>query len=497
MVQGLGRRFGWLGTFAILTQGLASGLLPCWAAAPIDTSATDSLLTLSRQQALELGLGRSLSLRSQVITVEENQALVGLARSRFLPKLDLVALGTFAQVNTNIGFISNLPTIGDLNLNLGTDSSALINNTFVNLGLILRVPLLDFSRSPIQQAARADLEAARSEQAEQQRVARFEILSRYLSAQVTAAQIPVWESSLTVSQRLLRDVNAIRREGLAPRIDTFQAEALIQSDLQGLAEAQAQHTIALSALARLLNLPAATRIQPSDPLQPDPAWQPTLDESLRQALAQRPALESLEHRRQAQEAKVQLARAGRLPTVGLLLGGGISGDWLDIPGASATSSLNSGRGSSRSNGRGLGVNLPTATTSGSASGSFTDWGAAITVRQPLYDGGQSRDTIALARRQLAQAEIAIEQAQQAIIQSVETWYATHQAAAAQSVAARAAITAGQRSVDDARLRYRAGLAPITEVLIAQRNLQLARSAEATAIYRWNLSRAALELETGL
>ena len=31
-------------------------------------------LVLSRQQALELGLGGSLSLRAQVLTVEENQA---------------------------------------------------------------------------------------------------------------------------------------------------------------------------------------------------------------------------------------------------------------------------------------------------------------------------------------------------------------------------------------------------------------------------------------
>jgi hypothetical protein len=52
-------------------------------------------------------------------------------------------------------------------------------------------------------------------------------------------------------------------------------------------------------------------------------------------------------------------------------------------------------------------------------------------------------------------------------------------------------------VRDAEIRYRAGLAPITEMLVAQRNLQLARSAEATAIYRWNLSRAGLERETGL
>jgi outer membrane protein TolC len=446
-------------------------------------------LVLSRAQALELGLGGSLSLRAQELTVEENQALVGLARSRFRPKLDLVALGTFAQVKTDVGFISNLPTIGDLNLNLGADSSALINNTFVNLGLILTMPLVDFGRGPLQQAAQADLQAARAAQAEQQRRSRFDILSRYLAAQLSAAQIPVWESSLSVSRRVLSDVNAIRRVGLAPRIDTFQAEALLQTDLQGLAEAQAQHDIALSALARVLNLPAETRVEAGDPLQPDPAWSPSLSDSINQALEQRPALESLIQLQQAQRARVQLARAGRLPSVGLLVGGGVSGNWLDIPNQSATPNISASNGAN--------VTLPTFSTSGSASGSFTDWGAAITVRQPLYDGGLTRESIALAQRRAAQTEITVQQAQQAIIQSVETWFATHRAAASQTRAARAAITAGERSVQDALLRYRAGLSPLTELLIAQRNLQVARSAEASAIYRWNLSRAGLELETGL
>lgn len=446
-------------------------------------------LVLSRAQALELGLGGSLSLRAQELTVEENQALVGLARSRFRPKLDLVALGTFAQVKTDVGFISNLPTVGDLNLNLGADSSALINNTFVNLGLILTMPLVDFGRGPLQQAAQADLQAARAAQAEQQRRSRFDILSRYLAAQLSAAQIPVWESSLSVSRRVLSDVNAIRRVGLAPRIDTFQAEALLQSDLQGLAEAQAQHDIALSALARVLNLPAETRVEAGDPLQPDPAWSPSLSDSISQALEQRPALESLIQLQQAQRARVQLARAGRLPSLGLLVGGGVSGNWLDIPNQSATPNISASNGAN--------VTLPTFSTSGSASGSFTDWGAAITVRQPLYDGGLTRESIALAQRRAAQTEITVQQAQQAIIQSVETWFATHRAAASQTRAARAAITAGERSVQDALLRYRAGLSPLTELLIAQRNLQVARSAEASAIYRWNLSRAGLELETGL
>jgi len=470
----LGRRSGWWSAIALATLSLAP-LQPGFA--------QPAPLQLSRAQALELGLGSSLSLRGSALDVEANQALVGLARSRFLPKLDLVALGTFAQVDTNVGFISNLPTIGDLSLNLNGDSSALINNTFVNLGLVFTMPLLDFGRGPLQQAARADLEASRAEQAEQRRRTRFEILSRYLAAQYTAALIPVWQRSLVLSQTLLRDVNAIRREGLAPRIDTFQAEAQVQADLQGLAEARAQHEIALSALARSLNLPAEAAVQASDPLRPDPGWPLSLQATLQQALSQRPALETLQRAVAAQQSRVKLARATQLPSVGLLVGGGISGDWLTVPNTSATASVS-------------GLGLPGVSQSGSASGSFLDWGAAITVRQPLYDGGQSREAIALAQRRTQQAELAVEEAQQAIIQSVETWYATHQATAAQAEAAGAAIKANERSVRDGLLRYRAGLAPITEVLLAQRNLQLARAAEATAIHRRNLSRAGLELETG-
>jgi len=472
----LARGSGWWSAIALIALAPAPSEPVCAQPAP---------LQLSRRQALELGRDASLSLRARALAVEENQALVGLARSRFLPKLDLVALGTFAQVDTNVGFISNLSTIGDLSLNLKGNSSALINNTFVNLGLVFTMPLVDFGRGPLRQAAGADLEAARAEQAEQERRTRFEILNRYLAAQYTAALIPVWQSSLTLSQTLLRDVNAIRREGLAPRIDTFQAEALVQTDLQGLAEARAQHTIALSALARSLNLPAEAAVQTTDPLQPDPAWPLSLEGTLQQALNQRPALEGLKQQVAGQQARVKLARATQLPSVGLLLGGGISGNWLDVPSSSISASVG-----------GTGPTLPPLNNSGSSSGGFVDWGAAITVRQSLYDGGQSRETVALAQRQAQRAELAVEEAQQAIIQSVETWYATHQASATQIQAAAAAIKANTRSVQDGLLRYRAGLAPITEVLLAQRNLQVARAAEATAIQRWNLSRAALELETG-
>jgi outer membrane protein TolC len=292
-----------------------------------------------------------------------------------------------------------------------------------------------------------------------------------------------------VSTRLLSDARAIRREGLAARIDTLQAEALVETDRQGLAEARSQREVALSALARNLNLPAEQGVSVAEPLRPLPAWTLSLSASLAKALAEdRPALEALEQQRRAQQAQVQVARAGALPQVGLLLGGGINGDWLNVPVLNNTPRVGV-------NGN-QGPDLPTLSSSGSASGSFYDWGAVISLRQPLFDGGLTRESVALARRRAEQGEVALELARQTITQQVETFYATHQASGPQMRAAAAAAAAGAEAVRDALLRYRAGVAPITELLIAQRNLQAARSAEAAAIHRWNISRAGLELETG-
>ena len=445
-------------------------------------------LALTLDQAIALGMGQSLALRSSTLVVDESRALQGLARARFMPKLDLVGLGTYGQVGTDIGFISNLPAIGDLNFELGGDGYAVVQNTFVNVGLALTVPLIDFSRGPLQKAARAGVAAAEAQGSEQQRRTRFAIQTAYLNAQLADALIPVWESALQVSTRLLSDARAIRREGLAARIDTLQAEALVETDRQGLAEARSQRTIALSALARQLDLPPQQEVILQDPLRPGPAWTLALDTTLQRALLERPALEALDQQRQANLARIQVARASGMPQLGLLLGGGISGDWLNVP-VLNTSPRVAVNGTA-------GPDLPTVNSSGSVSGSFYDWGAVLGLRQPLFDGGLTREAVALAKRRAQQSEVAIEIAEQSITQQVETFYASHQAAGPQMRAAAAAAAAGAEAVRDALLRYRAGVAPITELLIAQRNLQAARSAEAVAIHRWNLSRAGLELETG-
>ncbi len=460
-------------------------VLAGWAL-PVDAAP----LALSLDQALERGLNASLTLQQAELQQEAAAAAVGISRSQFQPKLDVVGLASWAQVGSSIGFISNLPTVGDLNFDLTGNGYALIQNSFGNIGLALRYPLVDFERGPLLAAAKALDQAAEARLLEQRRQSRFAITNAYLNLQLADALIPIWLRSIDLSANLLKDAEALLEAGLGARIDVFQARALLSTDQSGLSSAQSARAIAASALARLLDLPAEQRLEASDPLQSFPAWPLDLQASVVAATSNRPALDVIRQAQVAAEAKVQAAQGSRLPRIGVLLGGGINGDRLNVPVLNGSSSL----GNVPIAGE---VNLPAVSSSGSASGSFYDYGIMLNLRQPLFDGGLATQTTALARSQAQEQRLLLQQREQTIIQAVETFWHTNRSAGEAMKASLDAEIASEEAVRDAQLRYRAGIAPITELLLVKRDLQAARSAKAIAIQQWNFSRAGLELETGL
>ena len=134
---------------------------------------------------------------------------------------------------------------------------------------------------------------------------------------------------------------------------------------------------------------------------------------------------------------------------------------------------------------------------GSASGSFSNWGAALLLRQPLWDGGRAAATARLAERQADLLAADADLARQRIRQDVSrAWSDLHSSAAA-IAAAQEAVRAGERALRDAQLRYRALVDPLTEVLLVQRDLQASRATLLTSLTRQALDRSVLELETGL
>ncbi|MFM8277773.1 MAG: TolC family protein, partial [Cyanobium sp.] len=142
-----------------------------------------------------------------------------------------------------------------------------------------------------------------------------------------------------------------------------------------------------------------------------------------------------------------------------------------------------------------GVGLPSQQFNGSLSGSFYNWGAALLLRQPLYDGGRSSAAVSLADRQRELLQSDEELARRRIREDISSAWAALQTAPAAIDAARTAVLAGERALRDAQLRYRAQVETITEVLLVQRELQAARAALVTVLTRQALDRAVLQRET--
>jgi outer membrane protein len=443
---------------------------------------------ISLEQVLAIGLPVSADLERSQQRVARDQALVRLGIASRMPQLTALASGSFTQVGTSVGVITSLPTLGDISLGLRQDGYAQLQNSFGNLGLVLDLNLLPLRQTAELSAFRSGLASSRAALGETERQVRFDLVSAYRDLQLRQALIPVWEKALEASTALERDAEAIQRRGLAARIDVLRSQALRARDLQGLAEARAELGRSRQHLAALLSLPPQRAPLASDPLQPQPLWPFSLEDSLEKALKERPLLESLRAQQQAQTSLAQAARSVMLPSLSLLVGGGLSGNRLAAPVLSNGGSLDSSVGS---------LGLPNLEQSSVAAGSFYNWGAALLLRQPLYDGGRAQSGAAVAERERDLLAADTDLARRRIRDTVSASWSSLQASDTVLNAARAGVVAGERALRDAQLRYRALVEPLTELLLVQRDLQAARASLLTALARQSIERAVLERETGI
>lgn len=457
-------------------------LLLTW---PCSPAAADSL---SLAQVLNLGMPASAELEVSRRSIARDEALVGLAAAARLPQLSAIGMGSFTQVGTSVGLITNLPTLGDISLGLQQNGYAVLQNSFANAGLLFDLNLLPLRQNAELAASRAVLDGSRSEGRERERQTRFELVSSYRQLQLHQALVPVWQEALRASTALERDAEAIERRGLAARIDVLRARMLRAQDNQGLAQAEGDLASSRQHLGSLLALPPERAPLAGDPIVAPPLWPLDLSESLERALQERPLLAALQAQQRAQGQQARAARLALLPALSLVLGGGLSGNSLAAPVLNLGGSLSGSPGS---------LPLPQLRQSAEASGSFYNWGAAVLLRQPLYDGGRAGSAARVAERQRSLLEADEELARRRIRDDVSRAWNGLAAAAAAVAAGREAVQAGERALRDAQLRYRAMVEPLTEVLLVQRDLQVARASLLTALTRQALDQAVLERETGL
>ena len=98
------------------------------------------------------------------------------------------------------------------------------------------------------------------------------------------------------------------------------------------------------------------------------------------------------------------------------------------------------------------LGLPNVQQSGVAAGSFYNWGAALLLRQPLYDGGRAHSGAAVAERERDLLVADTNLARRRIRDTVSASWSSLQYSDTALNAARAEVVAGERALRDAQLR---------------------------------------------
>jgi len=312
------------------------------------------------------------------------------------------------------------------------------------------------------EAAGLDLASGEKDIVLETTAAYWRLVTTRESARVLRDAVTTYEAHLTDAGHRFDYGVAARNEVLAVQVERDRAEL---SRLQ----AENAAAIANADLARLVGLPAGTRIEPTEPLEAAPAVVATTAASDPEALSAaadkaRPELQALSARIAAARANVEIQRAASKPQAVLSLGY----DYAD-PNQRIVPPRDEFRGT---------------------------WAAGVTVSLKAFDGGR---TAAAAAQASAQADALARELEdrrlRLHLEVTSRLLDLRTAVAGLEVTARN-LEAARENVKVAKDRYREGVIPSTELLDAETNLLRAGLDQTSAAIQLRVALATLDRAVG-
>jgi outer membrane protein len=149
---------------------------------------------------------------------------------------------------------------------------------------------------------------------------RFAVTDAYWQLEKSAVMETSAEEIVRQLQRRLQDVKTLLDQGVAAQNDVVQAEMRLEDARIDSQRAASAREMARIRLAQLIGAPLGEALDTRDDEaaaapEPAPAFGRGLEELVARALSARPELAGARSRLSAQEAAVDVARAGRFPTV--------------------------------------------------------------------------------------------------------------------------------------------------------------------------------------
>ena len=269
------------------------------------------VLEISLQQAVERALQNHPILQGHEGQIGVREAKVVQARSGYFPQVTAVGQGKLGLSGTTGGLGLQGLVTSPFYRNLA--SSVHIYQNLFDFG---RTDSATQSARYLKMAAEHELDAARNWVA-------LEAREAYLKALENQTLIRLDERILEQRRLQYRKVEALYRSGLRSKLDSSQAEYQVREAEAGYAEHQQLLKRTLARLNRAMGQNAAQPYQLKE-VAVETAVPVQTEESVEQALKNRPDLRSLELQIQAVRERVELARKQRYPSFGAIWSGGFA-----------------------------------------------------------------------------------------------------------------------------------------------------------------------------
>jgi len=405
-------------------------------------------LRLSLHDAVALSLKQNPQVILANLSVAGSREDQNIARSALLPQVNASVSDTLTRGNVETLFGQALPGfphhIGPFYVNqAGTDFST---------------PVFDLTLWRRYRSSQATVSATRAQELSVREQATLLVVSQYLGAQRSAADVQAAQSRVDLAQALYDQAADLQKAGVGTGIDTLRANVELQNESQRLIQSRTQLDTALYGLARLIGIEATRPVELADAMQFSETPEFATEQSVAQAYNTRPEMAEIRARERAASLDRKAAAAERLPSLRL------TGAWSE---------------------QGLTPTTPVP---------VYEYGASISL--PLYTGGRIAAQIAkadLATKELSEQERDL---RNRISAEVETAIAQLKSARNEVTVANAGLALAREEVVEARDRFQAGVANNIEVIQAQDALARASDNQIAALYRFNQARADLAHAVG-
>lgn len=440
--------------FAVVVFQLAF-LLPAKAQ---DTAANRSI---TLQQAIDAALRQNPAYQASSDEADASRARLKQVQSAWYPRLDFRQ--DFTRGNNPVYvFGSKLTqrqfTAQDFALN-SLNTPTPLDNFQTRLDAQWRLfdsgQTLFHQRSARSLVTVADFE---TEQARQDLI--LEVIRSYYGVLVMKEDAKAADEAVKTADESARRMETMHKAGLLVDSDFLSAKVFVSQMKDRQIRAHNDLALAAMQLARTMGLSLDTTVEPIESLREPETQSKEIQEWLRTALEQRPALRAAQLQQSAMDDERKAAKAEFGPKIGLF--GTTERDAMALGGPSGT-----------------------------------NWTAGARLDFNLFAGGAQKARLAEATANEDKAKHSVEWFRSGVQLEVRKAFLDGDAAAQRAAAARDSADQAKESLRIVQNRYEAGLTTVTELFRAQTAQLDATTGYLAALQDWQVARAQLERAAGI